>query len=712
MFSQNFADKKYYLVDSLDLNTLKISDRTAIDSLLNEYHLEKEDSTKLDRLTTLVSLCENDIWISYNRLLMKRAEQLSQEHKGIKVYVKHISSAYNNLGFYFFSNNRVDEAIFNFEKSIELSRNIGDNDVVSTALNNVGYIYKRQGDILKALEYYHESLKLKKMLKDEEEVALALNNLGGIYYTLKEYDKALKYYRNALLLEKKSGTEKGVARLYNNIGSVYRKQQKPKLALDYYQQSIKNYEKIGYKKGEALSRLKYTSIKLEILEGNYPETLELLLEELLNTYNLFNEMDDLEGKARSGYEISNVYLRLGNVLKAEKYANESIIISKRIGFTESIKNAAKSLEEIAVLKNDFRNAYHMQTLFYKMQDSVENKTIKEVVIQKQYQYEYNKKMITDSLKSAENAKISEIKYTQEIKAQKLYSYIGIIGSVLLLIVVIVVLRGYQVKRKSNLELADKNKVIEEKSLEITDSITYAKRIQQAILPQHSEFKLALKKCFVFYEPKDIVAGDFYWMHKKEDAVLFAAADCTGHGVPGAMVSVICNNGLNRSVREYGLTDPGEILDKTREIVIQEFEKSEEEVKDGMDIALCSIKDGNLKYAGANNPLLIIRKGIILETKANKQPIGQFDNPEPYTTHSFKLEQGDSIYIFSDGYLDQFGGEKGKKFKAKAFKELLLSIQDESMESQKKIIDDTFKNWKGNLEQIDDVCVIGVRYDEC
>ncbi|MDG2227478.1 MAG: SpoIIE family protein phosphatase, partial [Flavobacteriales bacterium] len=168
------------------------------------------------------------------------------------------------------------------------------------------------------------------------------------------------------------------------------------------------------------------------------------------------------------------------------------------------------------------------------------------------------------------------------------------------------------------------------------------------------------------------------------------------------------NALNRSVREHGLTIPGDILNKTREIVVQEFKKSEEDVKDGMDIALCSIEGMKLQYAGAYNPLWIIRNGEIIETKANKQPIGQFDNPEPYTTHSFDLEKGDTIYIFSDGYVDQFGGEKEKKFKAKAFRQLLLSIQDKSIEEQKTTINEAFENWKGDLEQIDDVCVIGVR----
>ena len=264
--------------------------------------------------------------------------------------------------------------------------------------------------------------------------------------------------------------------------------------------------------------------------------------------------------------------------------------------------------------------------------------------------------------------------------------------------------------------------LKEKHEEIQDSIAYAKRIQSAILPPPKLFDEHLPNSFVLYKPKDVVAGDFYWLEKVEDKVLFAAADCTGHGVPGAMVSVICNGGLNRSVNEFGLTEPGKILDKTREIVIKEFEKSEEEVKDGMDIALCSmnvgvgVKEGDshspatLQYAGAHNALWIIRNGAteVEEIKANKQPIGKYDELHPYTTHTLELNSGDSIYIFSDGYVDQFGGEKGKKFKSANFKKLLLSVQNESMEKQKELIDKAFGDWRGNLEQIDDVCVIGVR----
>jgi serine phosphatase RsbU (regulator of sigma subunit) len=278
-----------------------------------------------------------------------------------------------------------------------------------------------------------------------------------------------------------------------------------------------------------------------------------------------------------------------------------------------------------------------------------------------------------------------------------------------------------------------NEELKYQKQEIIDSITYAKRIQNAILPPQKLFTDHFPESFVLYIPKDIVAGDFYWLEHKADRVLFAAADCTGHGVPGAMVSVICNNGLNRSVREYGITNPGEILEKTREIIVSEFEKSDDVVKDGMDISLCSIKLSEssalsqsyaLQYAGANNPLWIIRpitssynEGEVsrseiqyefIELKPNKQHLGKVDNPKPFTTHEFELLKGDTLYIFSDGYKDQFGGEKGKKFKTTNFKKLLLDIQSKNMIQQKETITQVFNDWKGLLDQIDDVCIIGVR----
>lgn len=255
-------------------------------------------------------------------------------------------------------------------------------------------------------------------------------------------------------------------------------------------------------------------------------------------------------------------------------------------------------------------------------------------------------------------------------------------------------------------------LIEESHREIKDSINYAKRIQNAILPSNRVIAENLKDVFVLYKPKDVVAGDFYWLETANDEILFAACDCTGHGVPGAMVSVICNNALNRSVREFGISEPGKILDKTREIVIAEFEKSDDEVKDGMDVSLVnlSLKGGVLKWSGANNPLWILRNGAneMQEIKADKQPIGKYAEPKPFTTHQIELNAGDAVYLITDGYQDQFGGEKGKKFKASSLKDLLISMRHESMKKQMELIDQNFESWKGKLEQVDDVCVIGFR----
>ncbi|MBP7809504.1 MAG: SpoIIE family protein phosphatase [Bacteroidia bacterium] len=261
--------------------------------------------------------------------------------------------------------------------------------------------------------------------------------------------------------------------------------------------------------------------------------------------------------------------------------------------------------------------------------------------------------------------------------------------------------GIIILQKENLEIKNK---------EITDSITYAKRIQTAILPPDSILKKHLKDFFILYLPKDVVAGDFYWLEHVNDVVLFAAADCTGHGVPGAMVSVVCNNALNRSVREEGLTEPGKILDRTREIIVHEFGKSNEDVKDGMDISLCALNTKTLefKWAGANNPLWFIRNGELMEIKPDKQPIGQYFNSTPFTTHTTKLQTNDVLYLSTDGYQDQFGGEKGKKFKASNLKQMLLSHHNKSLVEQKNIILNSFVKWKGKNEQVDDVCVVGVK----
>ncbi len=274
-------------------------------------------------------------------------------------------------------------------------------------------------------------------------------------------------------------------------------------------------------------------------------------------------------------------------------------------------------------------------------------------------------------------------------------------------------------KKKNVLLKETKSEIEQQHTEIKASISYAKRIQEAILPSNNLVEKYLKDSFIYYQPKDIIAGDFYWMHVlpepngweiNGDTILFSAADCTGHGVPGAMVSVVCNNALNQSVKEFGITQPSLILEKTRELVIETFSESVENVQDGMDLALCSLnlKTHELQFSGANNPLWIIRDGKILETKGDKHHVGKNDLMPDFNNHKIQLQKNDIIYIFSDGYVDQFGGPKGKKFMSAKFKQLLLSINSQPMNEQLNSLKNTFNQWKGKLEQVDDVCVIGVK----
>jgi len=252
--------------------------------------------------------------------------------------------------------------------------------------------------------------------------------------------------------------------------------------------------------------------------------------------------------------------------------------------------------------------------------------------------------------------------------------------------------------------------------EITDSILYAQRIQEAILPDMDKMKSYLNESFILYRPKDIVAGDFYWAIKTDDTVFLAVADCTGHGVPGAMVSVVCNNALNRSVREFGLTKPSAILEKCRDLVIETFAAGNHNVNDGMDIALVALRNTNvagesktmIEFAGANNPLYLVKNGTLQAIISDKQPVGIYQQQTSFTNHQFTLEKNDVFYLFSDGMADQFGGPKGKKFKYKAFQELLVQNSTFDMELQKRNIQFAFADWKGQLEQVDDVCVIGVR----
>ncbi len=643
-----------------------------------------------------------------------------------------IADSYNSLGTIYKTISDYQKAISNSKNAIKHASKVNALLQLKNANSALGLIYTQQGNFSAAIEIYYQLLLDARKREDTSSIAHISNNLGNIYFEQNLYDKALENYKEAYEYALIMGSEFGQCLLLGNMGAVYYKKKQYDLAMENYQKSyeisvrIEDFEGIGIMYGS------FASVYFD--QGDYDKALEYQIKAL----EMKQQLNDRYGESVSLNELGKIYHEIGDINKGVFYGKGALNIAKEIGAKELERDANEALYKMFEDKGDKTNAYLYFRNHIELRDSLINEETKKKDIRNELNFQFQKQHFADSLEQVKKDEIAQQTIEKErvkANAQKKLTYVFIAAFVLMLILSGLIFKEYKAKKRSNeiikqqkQEVEEQSNIISEKNKEILDSITYAKRIQNAILPPDKLVKEYLENSFILYIPKDIVAGDFYWMEHKDDKVLFAAADCTGHGVPGAMVSVVCNNGLNRAVREHGLTDPGKILDKTREIVVKEFEKSEEEVKDGMDIALCSLKYkveseklsntqnsspktvATLQYAGAHNPLWIIRNNAeeIEEIKADKQPIGKTDNPQSYSTHKVMLNQGDTIYIFSDGYADQFGGEKGKKMKTANFKKLLLSIQNENMQKQRELINRAFEDWKGDIEQLDDVCVIGVR----
>ena len=636
-----------------------VSDTTKTTEFLN-----LPDTSQIRLLIELSDVCEvNEIPYYVDKALILGEKIYSKNLESD--YIMYYAAAYSNQGFYYDQVGNIKEAIQSNLKALKIREEIKDTLGVAESYNNIASIFQQQEDLASALSYYKKAETLFESQNYSPGLINVYINIGFVHYSQEKYDSAQLYFEDGLNLAKELNDINAMGFALNNLASIYNKNGDYEKTESTYLESLKLREQVGWKS--------------EI--------------------------------ARSHQNLGRFYLNQKTVSKSLDHAHISYDLAQELNSPDILGDASVLLSDIYLAQGEFKKAYSYLTIYNEMKDSILSNETQKFTLKQQIKYEYEKQKAIDDKEYEKQLAISA---EQEKKQQVIiYFTIGVLGLFILFSVLIA--NRLRITRKQKLvieeqktEVEKQKEIIEVTHKEITDSIAYAKRIQNAILPPDKIVKQHLEKSFVLYKPKDVVAGDFYWIEHKEEKILFAAADCTGHGVPGAMVSVICNNALNRSVREHGLTDPGKILDKTCEIVLEEFEKSDEDVNDGMDIALCSLENDTLNYAGAHNPLWVIRNGKIIETKANKQPIGKFDNQLPFTTHSFKLQKGDSVYIFSDGYIDQFGGPKGKKFKSKAFRQLLLSVQNEKMEKQKDIIDETFENWKGNLEQIDDVCIMGIK----
>lgn len=618
-----------------------------------------------------------------------------------------------------------------YEESLQMVEETGDSVNINKSYNNIGNFYYYQADYARSIEYFFKSLEYKEALGDTVGMATSINNLSSNFMALEEYDKAKEYYNKGLKLSRAVKDSSGIAHALNNLGVVYAQKDSIEKAMNYYTQALNIRKQIKHSHGMIGS--------LNNMGNIYKR--QKMFEKALTLYfkciHIADSIGEKQYKASSYENIADTYYELGQFNESLKYCKLGLETATSAGLPDLIKSINYTLYKSYTALGQYKNALESHVAYTELKDSLQSESNARAILQRELQYNFDKKSIADSIQNAAESLIKDqqianrdekIKYSKQLQ-QILWGGISLVVILAFVILIRLLISKKQNKiiNKQKITLEEQKQEVEKAHIilaehhkEIGDSIEYAKRIQEAIMPSMKEMNKALNNGFVLYLPKDVVAGDFYWMEQVENSVYFAAADCTGHGVPGAMVSVVCSNALNKAILEDNIRDTGELLDRTREIVVDRLARSGVTVNDGMDIALVSMNykevdtSGdqfvNLQYSGANNPIWIIRKGAttIEEIKATKQPIGKYEFESPFTSHLVKLQKGDTIYIFSDGFQDQFGGPKGKKFKTGNMKKLLLEIQDKSMDEQNQLLKETFFNWKGDLEQIDDVCVIGVR----
>jgi len=611
-----------------------------------------------------------------------------------------LKHSYYRIGTSEFRMNEFDKAIESYEKLLGYTEILHDTSMMCTSFLMIGACQYNKGAYPEALESYQSVLKLAEESNDLNYQARALNNFANIHSVLKNYPLALSYFQQAIDIKTRMGDEKGVVASRENMAIIYSKKGDYDRALEQYESVLKYKEDHHDDAGISvtLMNIGYAYEKLE----KFNSALEYYTKSLILLYRL----DDYRNIAVCLNNIGDIYYAQGKFDQAIDSSQKSLMIGEKLNSKTRIKSSAYSLTKSYVERNNFKEAYNYHVLYSEMKDSLFNEESAKVLQEMETKYQSEKKQ-----QEIEKQNLTIDKQAAQSRSQRIMLMAMLGGLVLVLLIAIQVYRGYKQKKKANALLSSKNIEIEEKNLNIMDSIRYAKRIQQTILPRDVFVEKHLPESFILYKPKDIVSGDFYWMETIHNKVYISAVDCTGHGVPGAFVSIVGYNSLNRTLMEFKLEKPSDILTKLNDLVVDTFVRhSDSDVKDGMDMSLISvdIETKKIEFAGAQNPLYIVNNDGLEEIKGNKQPIGSSLEPKVFNNHEVAAKSGDMVYLFTDGYIDQFGGPKGKKFMRKRFKELLQSIHKMDVKTQKLHLDNTIKDWMKEEEQLDDILVIGIR----
>lgn len=593
-----------------------------------------------------------------------------------------MGACYNSLAVAFFMQEKYDDAIKYHEDHFELSRQNSDKQGMYLSLNNLGNIYANIArDSL--IELYGVDF-----------LDYVVSNPSEKYLDI--YSEAWSHYKRALELEYELNNTVGIAGVLHNLGSIYLHSGKLGEAQEHFRKSIVYYEKLNDHKG------------------------------LANIYILLGEIKTY----RKDYQKANEYF-----ITAQSIAEEMKLY-------EPLAKVYQSLFRLYRSQGRYRTAFDYQIKYQEIKDTLHAQLMERLNEELEYNLEAEKE--SNAQKIDRVYQLWEQQKELE-RARDRNRNIMLIASLsilmLLLLFAIYVYRALKLKHRANILLEkqkkeiesqrdeisiQKNKLekhkdmLEEQKQAITDSIQYASRIQSAILPSKETMQHFLPKHFILFKPRDIVSGDFYWLGSRGNKTLLAAVDCTGHGVPGAIMSMLGSSLLSEILTTIGEVSSNGILDELRDRIIIALHQTGEkgEAKDGMDMALCIFDQTrkHVQFSGAQNPFYLIRDGKLTEIKGDRMPIGiSISEAKPFMKHDIMLKKGDALYMFSDGYIDQFGGPKGRKFMAARFRELLLQIQDKIMFEQREILEHALSDWMNppekpdmNYAQIDDILVIGIK----
>ncbi len=636
--------------------------------------------------------------------------------------------AYNTIGSSLDNKSNYPSALEYYLKAFKKFEEIGDKKRVGNVYYNMGLVYQHQSDYPTALECSLKALEIRQEIGYKQGVGECYNTIGIIYIVQGNYAKALEYLLKSLEIAKENKDKQTLGFCYVNIGIVYGSQSDFVKALDYQNKALKILEELGDKNGIGNC---YGNIGIAYQHlSDYSKAIQYELKDL----QIQKEIGNKEGAANCYNNMGVFYNKVKKYKLAIEYIDSGLRLTKEIGDINTESFLYQNISDVYAQTGIYQDAYNNYVQFTKLKDSIFNTDKNKQLGDLKTNFEVTKKE-TEMKAQAEAQQAIDF---MEKRKQRLVIY-GVAGILLLVIIFSFSLyRRFKITQGQNViiekqkgevekqrELAESERIIaveqsqvikqqkimvEEHRKEMVQSITYAKRLQQAIFPSDEEILKCFPESILIFKPKDIVAGDFYWMEQSGETTFIAAADSTGHGVPGALVSVVCSNALNRAVKEFGLRETGEILDKTRELVLETFAKSNSEVRDGMDISLLSFNKHlqKISWSGANNPLWYMEQGELKEIRADKQPIGKTDNPGPFITHSIKWNRDTVFYLLTDGFADQFGGPVGKKFMYKQLKSLLVEICSKPFSEQQAILSKSFDEWKGNQEQTDDVTLIGIK----